>query len=65
MTRRAQPVNAKYQRIRHALALKCRKTIPRWAADRGYPVSTVYDAAKGTRKGPESLNILKELEAYL
>jgi hypothetical protein len=40
-------------------------TLRMWARAKKYPVSTVYDAIRGTRKGRRSALIRKDLEAFL
>jgi hypothetical protein len=38
--------------------------INRWAAQHGYPFTTVYDAAKGVRAGIKAIKIKRQLEAF-
>lgn len=35
-----------------------------WAKEKGYPQSSVYAAARGTRGGIKAVKIQKELNAY-
>jgi hypothetical protein len=39
--------------------------IKRWAEARGYPVTTVYDALKGSRLGIQSVKIVREVEEFI
>jgi hypothetical protein len=56
-------VKDKYKGLRVALIAKG-TTLKRWAESRDYPLSTVYDAAKGNRGGIKAVKILRELEAF-
>jgi len=64
MSERTQPVNPNYNAIRAAL-IRRGSSIPLWAESNNFPVSTVYDAARGARTGKASKRILKKLEALL
>lgn len=51
----------RYTTIRARLVAKG-TTLAAWARHRGWPVTTVYDAARGTRKGPMSEQIVRALQ---
>ncbi len=55
--------NDNYRRLRVRL-LQRGTNLRQWAARRGYPVTTVYDAARGTRAGIKSVKIARELEEF-
>lgn len=55
--------NDKYRRLRVKL-LNRGTNLRQWAALHGYPVTTVYDAARGARAGVKSVKIARELEEY-
>lgn len=40
-------------------------TLASWARTKGYPVPTVYDAARGKRRGIKSTRIRKQLQAFI
>lgn len=54
------PVNNNYQALRGALIEKG-TNLKRWAADNNYPFTTVYGAARGTRRGIKSMHIKRQL----
>lgn len=56
-------VNKKYRKLRINLIHRG-TTIRRWALEKGYPPTTVYDAIKGNRAGVEAVRIKTELEEY-
>ena len=56
-------VKSNYQLLRSRLILKG-TNLRRWASQRGYPLTTVYDAAMGRRAGIKAIQIKTELEAF-
>lgn len=56
-------VKTKYDSLRATLIGKG-TNLRRWAADRGYPATTVYGAARGLRGGIRSVRIRRELEEF-
>ncbi|HYE33526.1 MAG TPA: hypothetical protein VEH27_19045 [Methylomirabilota bacterium] len=54
-------VNQKYQNLRAKL-LKRGTNLSRWAASHGYPITTVYGAARGERAGIKATEIRLKLE---
>jgi len=54
----------KYTQIRMGL-LRKGLTLRQWAINKGYPLMTVYNAAKGERSGPNSRIIQRQLEAEI
>jgi gp16 family phage-associated protein len=54
----------KYRKMRSQLVQRG-LTLRMWARAKKYPVSTVYDAIRGTRHGRQSALIRKDLEAFL
>lgn len=59
-----QKVNKKYRELRATLIGRG-KSLRLWAVENGYPISTVYDAARGTRAGVESVRIRRKLEEFV
>lgn len=57
----AKKVNRNYQDLRSSL-IKRGTNLRRFALQKGYPVATVYDAARGLRHGIVSMEILRQLE---
>jgi hypothetical protein len=56
-------VNRNYRKLRAQLIARG-TNLRRWATDHGYPVTTVYDAARGTRAGIRCVQIRRELEEF-
>lgn len=56
-------VNRNYQHLRAALIGKG-DNLSVWARRRGYPLTTVYLAARGERSGIKATRIKRELEDY-
>ena len=56
--------NKKYQRLKEGLIQRGTNVV-RWAAANGYPVTTVYGAARGLRAGIKAVKIRRALEAFL
>lgn len=54
----------KYNELRSQL-VRQGTTLRRWAKENGFPVSSVYDAVRETRKGPNSRRIKSKLESDL
>lgn len=53
----------RYGQLRSRLIAKG-TNINRWAAEHGYPPTTVYDAARGSRAGIEAVKIKRLLEEF-
>lgn len=64
MTSSAKNVNPEYMKLRSSL-LDAGYTISSWARENGYPVTTVFDAAKGNRSGLISRTIRRKLKLLL
>lgn len=45
--------------------LKRGYNIKRWAEQNGYPMSSVYDALRGSRMGVKSAKIVREVEVFI
>lgn len=56
--------NQNYRRLRAQLVRRG-TSLAAWARRHGYRVSTVYDAARGTRRGPVAASIVRRLEETL
>jgi gp16 family phage-associated protein len=61
MTRRAKKASPTYRMLRAAL-IEAGFTVSSWARANGYPPTTVFDAAKGTRAGVETMRIRRKLK---
>jgi hypothetical protein len=48
-----------------ALLVRSGLSLSRWAQAHGYPASTVYDAARGRRRGPVAREIVRKLEEQI
>jgi hypothetical protein len=60
------PKHATSKYLRRRLGLLRRGTnIKRWAEQKGYPVTTVYDALKESRLGIQSAKIVREVEEFI
>ncbi len=53
--------NRKYTELRSCLMIKG-YTLCSWAREKKYPVTTVYSAAQGKRRGVKATRIIRELE---
>lgn len=53
-----------YRRLRAELIHRG-TNLRRFAQEKGYPLATVYDAARGRRAGIESIRILNEINALI
>lgn len=56
--------SSRYQELRWRL-LRRGFSLRGWALKQGYPVTTVYSAARGERIGVRSMRIARELEAFI
>lgn len=56
-------VNNEYRKLRAAV-IRRGSNLRRWAIAEGVPVSTVYEAARGTRAGVEAIRIRTKLEEF-
>lgn len=53
-----------YRRLRAHL-MRMGTNLAAWARCNGYRTSTVYDAARGTRRGPVAAEIVRKLEEQI
>lgn len=53
-----------YPRLRSLLIARG-TNLKRWATDHGFPVGSVYHAARGTRAGVQTIKIRNRLLAYV
>lgn len=60
----AQIARAKYNQIKSRL-IERGVTLRSWALQHHFPVGSVYNAAKGLRRGVRATRIRKQLERFL